>query len=257
MFQSLKCSKPPLGTISILAAFLFVSGCGGTPQQRAKNYYEQGVKLLEQKDYVKASIEFKNAIQLNSSLTDAWRGLAQVEEHNKNLRDLSAIWRKIIELDPKDIEGRLKLAAYMLMGNNSEEALKLANAALTLNDHSAEGLMLKAAALLRMNDAGGAITEAQKALEIEPDNAGALMVLAAEKATRGDNQGALEVLDRATSAQENFGIQFFKIQMFEKMGDFKQVESLLKKTCRSKSERARLPPATAQTLYQSETDGRG
>lgn len=229
MFYLLKNSKSHIGAIAALSAFLLVSGCGGTPQQRAKNYYEQGAKYLEQKDYAKATIEFKNALQLNGSMIEAWRGLVQVEEHNQNLREIVPMLRKIVELDAKDVDARLKLARMMLMSNNLDEATKLTNAALALDERSAEAMVLKSAILLKQNEPAAAISEAEKALEIEPGNAGALIVLAAEKTARGDNQGALEILNRASSAGENFGVQFFKMQLFEKMGDLKQLESMIQK----------------------------
>ncbi len=229
MFKLLKSSQSQIGTIIALLALLCVSGCGGSPQQRAQKYYEQGAKLLAQKDEVKAGIEFKNALQLNASLTDAWRGLAQIDEHNKNLRGLSTNLRKVVELDPKDVDARLKLARLMLMTNSPDDVLKMVDAALALNERSADALVIKAAALFKSNDPAGAIDQAQKALEIDHDNVGALIVLAAEKSARGDNRGALEILDRAPTTETNLSVEFFKIQLFEKLGDYQNIESLLQK----------------------------
>ena len=62
------------------------SCCGlGSPEDRAQSYYERGMKLLSQQDYVKASIEFKNALQLKKDLVGAWRGLAEIEDAQSNL----------------------------------------------------------------------------------------------------------------------------------------------------------------------------
>ena len=71
----------------LVLVVLLVAGCG-SPEDRAQNYYERGMKLLSQQDYAKASIEFRNAVQLKKDLVAAWRGLAQIEERNPNWVDL-------------------------------------------------------------------------------------------------------------------------------------------------------------------------
>jgi len=71
----------------ILAIFL-LAGCGSV-EDRAQGHYERGMKLLELHDYVKASLEFRNAVKLKKDLLGAWRGLSQVEEHNQNWEGLT------------------------------------------------------------------------------------------------------------------------------------------------------------------------
>jgi len=228
MLQMLNCSNNCVRRTLLLLAVLLVAGCSGSPEQRAQGYYEQGTKYLAQKDYVKAGIEFKNAVQWNKELVVAWRGLAEVEEHSQNWAGLAATLRRIGELDPKDIDTKLKLARLLLLGNALDDALKLVDAALELDNRHTRALALKAAILLRRSDSDGAIREAQKALEIDSANTEATIVLAAEKMARGDHKSALEILNRAPAADKSsFGIQLFKLQLYERLGDLKQVESLL------------------------------
>lgn len=211
----------------VLAAFQ-LAGCG-SPEERAQNHYQRGEKLLAQNDHVKASIEFKNALQLNKNLVGAWRGLAQIEERKQNWQGLAAILRTIVELDSKDIDARLRLARLMLLANALDDSLKMVDAAKALDSRHAGVLALRAATLLKLNDNNGAIREAQTALEVDPGNAEALIILAAERLGRGDAQGALAMLERTRGAQEDFGVRLFKVKIYEKVGDFKQVEALLKK----------------------------
>src|SRR6478736_6045961 len=85
----------------VLVGFILVAGCS-SPEEKAQNYYERGQQFLSQKDYVKAGIEFRNALQLKKDLIGAWRGLAQIEERDKNWEPLAAVLRTIVDLDPKD-----------------------------------------------------------------------------------------------------------------------------------------------------------
>src|SRR5688572_23364891 len=107
MSQLLNAQSGKVRCLILLLAVLFVAGCGRNPEQRAQRHYEQGTKLLEQNDPVKAAIEFRNVLQLNASHLPALRGLAQIEERNRNWRGLVPLWRKVVELDRNDVETKL------------------------------------------------------------------------------------------------------------------------------------------------------
>ena len=78
-------------------------------RQRAQSYYEHGMSYLKQQDFVKARIELRNAIQLKGDMVQAWRALAQIEEHDRNWQGLAGTLRKVVELDPNDITLTVKL----------------------------------------------------------------------------------------------------------------------------------------------------
>ena len=229
MLQLLKVSSAKLRRAAVIAALVLVAGCGSS-EQRAQDHYERGKKLLAQGDHVRAGLELKNALRIKDNLAGAWVALAQVEEHNQNWQALVGALRSAIRHDPKDIETRLKLAKFMFVANAADEALKLVDAVLELNDRHIGAIVLKAAIFLRLEDSAAAIREARRALEIEPANAEALIVLAAERAHAGDVKAALNILDREVSTERtNAGIQLFRAQLFERIGDLKQAEALLRK----------------------------
>ena len=151
---------------------LLMVGCGSA-ENRAQSHYERGMQLMSQQDFVRASIEFRNAVRLKKDLVGAWRGLAQIEERNRNWGALNATLRTIIELDPKDVASRVSLGKLLLLGNSLDEALNLANAANEIDGKNPSVLALKAAVLFRLNDNAGAIREAKLALDIDPSNADA------------------------------------------------------------------------------------
>src|SRR5262245_6519317 len=208
-----------------LCTLLLLAGCGS-----AEDHYQRGMKLLEQKDFVKAGLEFRNAVKLKKDLVPACRELSQIEERNQNWEATAGILRTIVQLDPSDLETRLRLGRLMLLGNALDDALKLIDAAgETVNQH-AGALAFRAAVYLKLNDTSGAVREARAALAIDPANVEAVIVLAAERLARGDSEGALLLLDRKEVADvKNIGIQVFKLVIFERIGDLKQAEALLRK----------------------------
>jgi tetratricopeptide (TPR) repeat protein len=229
MLQFFTSPNSKVRPLIVVLALLAVASCSRSPEERAQRHYEQGEKLLAQNDPVKAAIEFKNALQFNAGHVAAWRGLAQIEERNKNWRGLVPVLRKVVELDPKDVDAKLRLAKLLLLGNALDDALNLANAAVQLDERNTTALALKAAILVKQNNEAGAVLEAEKALAIDPANAEALIVLAATKMARRDDKGALEALYRAAPGEKpNVGIELFKIQVHERLGELKKVEELLR-----------------------------
>ena len=215
----------------LLLAVVIVAACS-SPEDKAQNYYERGMKFLSQQDYVKASIEFKNALQIKKDLVGAWRGLSEIELHNRNFQAVVPILSTIVELDPKDVDTRLKLGHFLMAGNALDRALEQANAAFELDRNNPGVLAFRAAVLLKLQDRMGAKREAQAALDIDPNNAEAMIVLAAERMARDDSEGALAILDRpgvTLKKGDEYAIQLFKLQIFNKTGDSKQLEALLRK----------------------------
>lgn len=225
--------RPSAKVITLFAclgiATLLVAGCSSRAE-RAQNYYEHGMSYLKANDFVKARIELRNALQLKADMLPAWQALAQIEEHDKNWQGLAGSLRRVAELDPKDIEARIRLARLMLLGGATDEALKIANAAAEIDPKNATVLVVKAAIFLRLKDTEAATREAQKALELDAANPDASAVLAAAKFMGGDSDGALKTLGQVTGAhQDDLGIITLKINIFDRMGNLPQVESLLQK----------------------------
>lgn len=212
--------------VALLA--LQLAGCS-SPEQRAQNYYEHGMKLLAQQQNQKAAIEFKNAVQLNRRLVPAWRGLAQIEELDHQWQALAPILRTILQLDPKDVPTRLKLAKLLLMAGAPEQSLKLIEEAGESETNNPSLMAMKAVAHYKLKDHAAAIREATAALKIDPKNEDALIVLAADHLANNDPQGALQLLSSGSRAPSTDpGVQLIELAAYEKLADWSQVENILR-----------------------------
>ena len=140
--------------------------------------------------------------------------------------------RRIVELDPKDIDARIKLGRIMFENGAADAALKLIDAGGDAAKPRADYHALRAAILIKTNDAAGGIREAQNAIAIEPGNIDAKLLLASEKLSRGDADGALQLLGPADS-KEDTRVSLLKVQIFAKKKDLPQAEALLKKLIES------------------------
>ncbi|WFU18793.1 tetratricopeptide repeat protein [Bradyrhizobium sp. CB3481] len=184
--------------------------------------------LIEKKDDLEARKELLKAVKYKSDKVEVWRALAGIDERTK-ATSLFLDLRRIVELDPNDLNARLKLARIMVAGGAAEAALRVVDAANEGDKPSAELHALRAIILLRTNDNPGAIREAQRAHDIDPSNLDAISLLASKKVTDGDLDGALKLLDSVPADREEARITLQKIDAYARKKDLAKAEELLRK----------------------------
>ncbi len=222
-------SKFPKYRLAILLLPLILAGCG-SPEERAQDHYKQALELIAKHDDREARLELFRSIKYKSDQVEVWRAMAGIDERIGSNQELFQDLRRIIELDPNDLDARLKVARMMVGGGAADAALKVIDAANEGEKPSAPLHALKAVILLRTQDNVGAVREAQRAFEIDPGNVDAVSLLASKKLSDGDADGALKLLDSiAVGPKDETRILLQKMQIFAKKGDLPQAESLLRK----------------------------
>ncbi|MEH2496238.1 tetratricopeptide (TPR) repeat protein [Bradyrhizobium sp. AZCC 1678] len=206
----------------------FVAGCG-SPEERAQGYYESGMALIEKKDDLEARKELLKAVKYKSDKVEVWRALAGVDERTKS-SSLFLDLRRIVELDPNDLNARLRLARIMVGGGAAEAALRVVDASNEGDKPNAELHALRAIILLRTNDNAGAIREAQRAYEIDPANVDAISLIASKKAADGDLDGALKLLNSVPAgSKDETRITLQTIDVYARKKDLVKAEELFRK----------------------------
>ncbi len=183
--------------------------------------------LIEKKDDLGARLELLKAVKYKSDKVEVWRALAGIDERTK-ASSLFLDLRRIIELDPDDLDARLRLARMMVLGGAAEAGLKVLEAAKE-EKPNASLHSLRAIGLLRTKDSAGAIREAQRAFDIDPGDVDAVSLLASKKLSEGDADGALKLLDSLTVDQKDESrISLLKMQAYARKGDISHAESSLR-----------------------------
>src|SRR6185437_14339339 len=153
-------------TLAILS-IVGLTSCG-SPEQRAQSYYERGMALIAKKDDFHARLELLNAVKYKPDKVEAWRALAGIDERTKARSEFADL-RRIVELDSKDLDARLKLVRIMVAGGAVEAASQILDAAKEGDTPNAELHALRALIAARRNDPAGALKEAQHAVQIDPN----------------------------------------------------------------------------------------
>ena len=138
--------------------------------------------------------------------------------------------RRIVELDPNDIDSRLKLGQMLLAGGATDAALRIVEGGGEAADKNAGLLTLKASILLKMKDTSGGLIEARKATEVDPSAVEAAIILAFDKLSKRDADGAMQILSAPAIVSKNDPrVEQIRAQIFTQKGDLTQAEGILRK----------------------------
>ena len=226
MLPSIK-KYPAVSRLALLCMMALPVAACSSAAEKAQSYYDHAQKLIAEHNTQGAALEYKNAIKAKKDFLPAYRGLAQLDEDNHQWNELAPVLQAIIDLDPKDVDTKLKLARLMLNGNATDKAQKLIA---DINEPANANLLaLKAAIAFKLKDPNTALADAREANKIDPQNVDALMLLAADRLQNGDAKGALQILNQYPAArQKDIGYQLFRVKIFEELHDLPQTEAQLK-----------------------------
>ena len=133
-----------LVAILIIALALFTVGCSG-PEEKKMKFYNKGKELLEKGDYVKASLEFRNALQIDPKFPDAYYMLGLVELRKGEVRKAYGAFAKTVELDPKHYDAQIQMGNLLFMGKQIDQAMEKAEFVLKDNPTHENALLSRAA----------------------------------------------------------------------------------------------------------------
>jgi tetratricopeptide (TPR) repeat protein len=158
--QSIAC---PLG---LLAAF--AASCSRDPQKLKLTYLANGDRLVANKDYASAIIEYGNAIKLDAKFGEARYKLAMAYQA---VGDTAKEFREYIraaELLPRNVEAQLRAGSILLFAERYTEAQACARAVLAQEPKNVKGLLLMGNALAGLKDLEGAILQFEEAIDTDP-----------------------------------------------------------------------------------------
>lgn len=204
---------------SLLAALLLLAACDD-PEERLAEHYERGMALLEEEDYPRANLEFRNALRIDDRHAPSRFEVGRLLERDGELRRALNNFRAAAELDPTHLDARKRLVRLMLLGGGSEQALSYSAQAVELAPRDPEALSLRATALLRNGRTEEALRVAETAIELDPSDSAAHLVRIVERYDRGDAAGALSELDAVLAeSPEDRALNLMKLRILSETGD--------------------------------------
>jgi tetratricopeptide (TPR) repeat protein len=192
-----------------------VVGCS-SPEEKAASYVKDGKELLAKGNYVQAGLQFRNALQINNKLTDAWLNLAKVDLHDQKWNDAFRDLNRVVQLDPNNTEALSDLGGLQLSANQLDDAMKTSDTLLKAAPNDASAHSLRGAVMYRLQNLDKALDEANAALKIDPGHVDAILLAARVYQAKGNPDKALMTIEEGLAKNKNnVPLQLVKIDILE------------------------------------------
>jgi tetratricopeptide (TPR) repeat protein len=194
----------------LLAALIGLSGCTNSEKAKAE-HVKRGEAYLKDSKFQEASLEFRNAIQIDGNLAAAHWGLAQAYEGLQRFPEMIAELQKTLELDKANLDARIKLGNYYLAASKGRpeliaEAERLAKETLDRDANNIEGHILMGGVLFAKKDKDKAFAELNRAIELDPKRVESYLSLARFHVVNNERDKAEEQLKKAIAINGNSSV---------------------------------------------------
>lgn len=210
--------RAPLAVLLACLVALVAASCTN-PEKAKAEHVQRGEAFLKERRWQEASLEFRNAIQIDENLAAAHWGLAQAYQELGRGSEYVEELQRTVKLDPANVAARLRLAnAYLLAYSrqkNAEilgEAERLANEVAAREPDNPDGRILLANIVFFKGDPAQAERMIKEAVALDPKRVESYMGLARFylQTNRGAEaesvfKQAVSVNDRSSMAHVEYG----------------------------------------------------
>jgi tetratricopeptide (TPR) repeat protein len=187
----------------LLAATVVLSGCTN-PEKAKAEHVRKGEAYLSESKFQEASLEFRNAIQIDDQLAQAHWGLARAFEGLQRFPEMFEELRKTVSLDKGHVESRVKLGNYYIAFSRGKaeviaEGERLAKEVLEKDPNHIEGHILMGTVFYAQKQTEKAFAELKRAIELDPKRVDSYLSLARYYIATKDQPKAEELFRNALS----------------------------------------------------------
>jgi putative PEP-CTERM system TPR-repeat lipoprotein len=195
----MRCGISSGAMLSVAAVLMMCAGCSG-PEARKAKFLRLGDAYFAKKDFARASLEYRNALQVRPNDAEAYYGIALTALETGDPKLAAGMLRKAIQLSPSHTKARLKLAEMMAFSRDGKiirEAQKRIQEIVAGFPDNPEAINLLAITEWRLGQRGEAERHLQDILARAPADVKAAITLASIRASQQDLAGAESVLRNA------------------------------------------------------------
>ncbi|HEV2911708.1 MAG TPA: tetratricopeptide repeat protein [Pyrinomonadaceae bacterium] len=196
-----ECTRPRYLLVlicALLVALAAMTGCKNAEATKAE-HVRRGEAFLKEKKFQEATIEFRNALQIDEKLASAHWGLAQSYEGLERWQEAFDEMKRAVELDPNNLDARVRIGNYYLLGKQIPDAERYATEVLQKDPNHIEGHILLAGVLFAQDKRDQALAELNHAVSINPKRVESYLSLAQYYGKVNDTAKAEETYRQAIS----------------------------------------------------------
>lgn len=226
-----------LSTTLALGLGLSLAGCK-TSAERADEYYQSGLQLLEQGDTDRAIVQFRNVFDVDGTHYEARKALADAYRDRGDLAQAYSQYLRLAEQYPDDLATRVALARLAFEGQQADEFTRHATRASEIAPDDPEVQVLSLTrryrdATLAEDDAERAQLgeEAARLAQNRPDDAMLMGILLDRAATAADLDEADRLTARLMDVQPDNPQRYLqRLALLVERGDKPAIEAHLRAT---------------------------
>ena len=189
-------------------------------------FFDKGKALFEKGEYVKARLEFKNALQMDAKFSQGYYMLGRVEMKTKNPKGAFSAFSKAVALNPDLLDAQIELGRFFLAAKEMVRAMEKADLVLSKEPDNEDALLLKSVCLLRTDKRAEGENILNALIQKNPLNPEPYLVLARSRAADKDLEGACKpLLDFLKKDRKNIQIRLMLAGIMEKRKDYKEAEA--------------------------------
>jgi len=217
-----------VGTLLILLVAL--SSCGGAEERKIK-YLDRGISYLDDKNYDKAKIEFKNVMQIDPKFAKAYYYMAQLNERTNDIAKALGNYKQAIDLDPSYTQAKIKLSRiYVLAGTDEfiKKAEHLISEVKQTADYSIEADLVSATIKYKAGNKAQAIRDLKDIVDKDPEQVEAISLLATIYLAEGHEDKVKSILVKGSKDNpENIALKVSLAKLLSKNSEFSEAERYL------------------------------
>ena len=184
----------PLGLGCLLAL-----ACQSDPSVRKQQYLESGNKYFAEGNYSNAIVEYRHAVDIDSSFGEARKQLAEAYARSNDPRRAFDEYIFAADLLPTDVQLQLTAGAYALAIHRPEHALVRAEKALTQEPNNIQAHLLRGNALAGLSSFDDALKAIEEAIRLDPARGTTFTQLGQVELARGRRSEAETAFTRAVA----------------------------------------------------------
>jgi len=244
--------------LALCLGSLVLTGCGGAEARKAR-HLAKGHEFLAAGNFDKARVEFRNALQIAPTDSEARYENGAVDEKLGNPREAAQFYQGAIDVNKDDIRARAALGKLYLLSGAPDKALETIDPGFAKHPDDAGLLTVRAAARVQKKDLTAALADAEHAVQLAPTNEDAVSVLAGIYKSQGHADKAVVLLQGAIKQlPATVDLRLVLAQLYASLDQEANAESLLVDLVRlnptEKSHRLRLAQFYARLNQPDEAE---
>lgn len=216
-------------TVWVMALLAAISLCAcSSMEEKRDKFLASGQALYQQGDYVRARLQFQNALQIDPKFAAAFLWKGKTELKLQNPRGAYGALHEAVELNPKLTEAQILLGDLFLMAKQLDKAKEKAELALLQEPNNTDALLLSASLAMAQSQPQKALEVLASVRRLDPGKISAYLLEASILAKEQKLAGAAAILEQGIQANpKDVNLYAARASLADNQKQFEAGESFL------------------------------